>query len=370
MRFKRNAACRDTMGKVAMSKVMLDNLLRKPLPFFSGSQDGIVIYSKLSLMRNLQDFNFPAAASEEVLKQIRHIIKEAVITSGTFGKDALLLDWETLSETDKAALAERRLADHEFFLPGSAKAIFIRADEKFHLAVNNRNHLTLQTISPGMQWRRMWQNANKTDDRLNQHLAYAFDEHLGYLAPYPADMGTGLRLSALLHLPALSIAGDFSGDIDGFTALNTTLSDPDGNALLENGSSLYLLSSNLTIDDSEEEMISGMEKNVAHLCALENNACQEMLEKDPTRLLDYVGRAYGNLCHCYKISAEEAVESIFRLRFGVKMGIFRKIDYQMLCSLLNQIGDAHIRRELGGDISDMEAEIHRAQLCRNAFNQK
>lgn len=353
-----------------MNKVMLDDLLKKPLPFFNGSQDGIVIYSKLSLMRNLQGFNFPAAASEEILKHIRHTIKEAVISSGILGKDALLLDWETLSETDKSALAERRMADHEFFLPGSAKAIFIRADEKFYLTVNNRNHLTLQMISAGLQWRRMWQFANKSDDKLNQHLTYAFDENLGYLAPCPADMGTGLRLSALLHLPALSLAGGFAGDIDGFTALNTTLSDPDGNALLENSGSLYQITTNLTIDDSEEEMVSDMEKNIAHLSMLENNARQELLKKDSSLLLDYVGKAYGNLRHCYKISAAEAMELIFRLRFGVELGVFRNIDLPMLCSLLNQIGDAHIRREFGEDISDMEAEIHRAMLCRNAFNQK
>ncbi len=346
---------------------MLEKLSQNPLPFFhsSAKSDDTVVYSGITLTRNLSNTPFPAGAAEDVCIRVRHAVKEALLLSGAFGDDALLLDREKLSDTEGLLLSGRRWLNKNFFTQGHAKALFIRADEKCALTVNDQDHLNLQTLRPGLHLQDMRQIIDETDNRLNEHLEYAFDDNFGFLTSDITAAGTGMRVTAALHLPALFLTGGVENDIRGLKELQFDVRSFNGGKI--KSSPLYLISNKYTAGGSEESIIERTNAVIKQLTGEEKLVRKELLKKNAAAILDYAGRAYGKLRYSYRISAEEAIDAVFRLQFGTVLGIFRTVDHRRINILMQKISESNIRRESGEDISETEAEIHRAAICRQVL---
>ena len=308
----------------------IDQLLRSPVSFLadSGPEEDIALSSRIRLARNLAGRPFPAAASLESRQEVCELVSQAAAGSGVLGcPDCYRFDPAEMSPLDREILFERRLASRDFLERDGGTRLLIRSDESSSIMINEEDQLRIQTLRPGFQLDEVWRVINELDDELSSKLDYAFDDKLGYLTSCPTNVGTGMRASVMLHLPGLVLSGQIGPTIQGVSKLNLA--------------------------------VRGI------LIAQEKIARQQLILRDRFALLDHVGRSYGILRHAYRITTEEALNSLSGLRIGVDLGMFNTVDIKLVNELFLAINPAHLQKRAGKELSAPERDICRAALCRD-----
>ena len=354
-----------------MINAAVDELLKNPVSFLddSGPDDDIAISSRIRLARNLKDHPFPIAANNEELNNICETITFAAgNTDALGGENMLLFAPENMSELDREILLERRLASREFINTPEARRLFVCPDEGCSLMVNEEDQLRIQTIRPGFQLRKVWQDINYIDDELSKNLDYAFDDQLGYLTCCPTNVGTGMRASVMLHLPGLVLAGQIGATIQGIGKLHLAVRGIFGEGTANSGN-LFQISNQNTLGESESKIIEELDSVIRQLILQEKHARRTLLENDRFSVLDHVGRSYGLLRHSYKLTFEEALHSLSGLRIGVDMGLFNTIDIHKVNELFIDIGPAHLRKNAAGSENNDDLDVFRAAVCREKLRQ-
>ncbi len=350
----------------------VDQLLASPVSFLadSGPDEDIAISSRIRLARNLAGKPFPIAATEEQLREVCEAVTRAASESGALGcPGCFRFDPDQLSLLDREILFERRLASRDFLNREHGTRLLVRADESASIMINEEDHLRIQALRPGFQLQNVWQAINRLDDELASRLDYAFDEKLGYLTSCPTNVGTGMRASVMLHLPALVISGQIGPTIQGVNKLNLAVRGIAGEGS-DNRGNLFQISNQSTLGESEEQILERLSAVIAELIAHEKNTRRLLLEKDRFAILDLVGRSYGMLRYAYKLTLEEALNSLSCVRLGVDLGLFSKVDLRKVNMLFLSINPAHLQKTARPlELSPQECDIRRAELCRGAMNQ-
>ena len=349
-----------------MTDTPIDQLLKNPVSFLddSGPDDDIAISSRIRLARNIKGLPFPQAADEETLNQICAMVTSAAQATDVLGgKEMMHFSPAALSSIDLELLLERRLVSPDFIRTPLNRCLFVCPGEGCSLMVNEEDQLRIQTIRPGFQLQDVWKRINKIDDELGRHLEYAFDEQLGYLTCCPTNIGTGMRASVMLHLPGLVLANQIGPTVHGIGKLHLAVRGIFGEGS-NNCGNLFQISNQCTLGESEEKIIEGLSLVIRQIIQQEKYARRKLLDTDRYAILDHVGRSYGLLRHSYKISFEEALNSLSGLRIGVDMGLFTTLDIHRVNELFIAIGSAHLRKKHPGEYSDRELDIIRANCCR------
>lgn len=355
-----------------MNNDPLQNLLESPVSFLADSDENsnIAISSRIRLARNLKGFPFPCAANAGQLSEICALVSAAACSSETLGcPDCLTFDIAEMSVLDREILEERRLASREFIARPEGARLIVKGDESCSVMVNEEDQVRIQVLAPGFQLDKVWQEIDRLDNELAAHLEYAFDDQLGFLTCSPTNVGTGLKASVMLHLPGLVMTGKLAPTIHGVTKLNLAVRGIFGDGA-ENQGNLFQISNQVTLGDTENGIIEKLSQVVRQLIAQENAARQLVLEKDQAALLDHVGRSYGILRHCYKISSKEALNCLSGLRLGVDMGLFNHVDMHRVNEMFLTIHPAHLQKNAGKTLSSAERDIFRAAYCRQHLTKK
>lgn len=329
-----------------------------------GPETDVAISSRVRLARNLSRHSFPSAASAETLETV---LKEVASAVATRQPNWTLFPMSSLSERQAALLRERHLISTSA-VPDSRGRGFASLPAGLHsLVINEEDHLRFQTLRSGLSLSDSLGELSEIAANMESHLGFASSAQLGYLTSCPSNLGTGLRASVLLHLPALAwfealpevvrkVARVGGLTLRGLHGEESPLECP-----------FIQLSNQVTLGRSEAELVASVESVARSLIDWERRARSSLRDALPPRLEDTIWRAWGALGHARLISAEEAVELLGLVRLGLMLGLLPDQGGAKLASrLLVGMGDGHLEEMTGQSLSARQAEAARAEYLRRA----
>ena len=327
---------------------------------------GIAISSRVRLARNLNDYPFPQHCPVELKKEICGTVLEAAKKLPVFSprKGAMYFELQKLDEHQKAVLLERRLASKEFLANGDGSLLIVSSDERAGIMVNEEDQLRIQCIAPGFTLPQLLCGINKIDDKLSEHLDFAYDSRYGYLTACPSNAGTGLRASVMLHLPGLMMTEEIIPTIEGASKLHLAVRGLRGEGS-NNSGCFFQISNQFTLGINENESVELLSNAITRIIEAEKAARRRLLESSKTTLYDRIGRAYGTLKYCYTVSLDEAFNILSLLRLGADLGLFNAIDIPLVNFLQIAIQPGHLECNISHDGTDCSCDVKRAILCRN-----
>lgn len=344
----------------------INTLLKTPVSFLnsSGNNSDIAISTRIRLARNLRQYPFPVAAADDEKNEICRLVIDAVEKTDALGDADKVFQFfpAELSDIDREILLERRLASREFIGHTSGTALLVCPQERCSVMVNEEDQLRMQSIRPGFQLNEAWQEINTIDDKLSGVLNFAFDEKLGYLTCCPTNVGTGMRASVMLHLPALVLTEQIAPTVHGINKLHLAVRGTFGEGT-DNCGNLFQVSNQSTLGEKESRTLDTLTQVIEQLILHERQARKYLLEQEQYKILDFIGRSYGVLRHSYRLSCEEALQSLSGVRLGADLGLFNSLTLRQVNELFISVLPAHIRK--ASDISaDADCDFQRASLCR------
>ncbi|MDI3533738.1 MAG: protein arginine kinase [Thermosediminibacterales bacterium] len=333
----------------------------------NGPEADVVLSSRIRLARNLRNVPFPHKANLEQADKIIKQVFDAIEKSSEFAGQFRCFRMKELTHLERQILVEKHLISPA--LAESEKgAAFIKHDESVSIMVNEEDHIRIQTLYPGLQMEKAWQLSTKIDDVLEERLDYAFDEKKGYLTACPTNVGTGIRVSVMLHLPALNMLNQSNGIFTTIGQVGLTVRGLYGEGSKGLGN-IYQISNQLTLGQSEEDIINNLKGVTKQIIEHERSAREKLLKDAGIRLQDRVGRAYGILSNSYIISSQEAMELLSDVRLGIDLNLIKNLDSRILNEMMILIRPAYLQKFFGQELNEYERDIKRASLLRDRLKQ-
>lgn len=332
-----------------------------------GPESDIVITSRVRLARNLAMVPFPHMLKDE--QQARQVIEQLKQSLPKLpGYDMTRLD--QLSELDRQVLVEKHLISPEFAREASPfKATITNDIGSVAIMVNEEDHLRIQCMLPGLQLGQAYGLADEVDNALESVLDYAFDEDRGYLTACPTNVGTGMRASVMLHLPAIAMTNQQGQVFGSVPQLGLTVRGLYGENTEFLGN-FYQLSNQVTLGLSEEDIINNLWTVTMHVVEQERGIREKLRQDMPYQLEDKVWRSYGLVTHARVLSSQEALALLSDVRMGVDMGILPSIPRHILNELIVAIRPAHLQRSSGREMEPLERDVARAEIIKKKLKVK
>jgi len=331
--------------------------------FETGLPDGPAVSSRIRLARNIAGCAFPDWAGQEECDQIWRgvttVIQEQNLLPG--GRQWAMPE---LSELDRGILYERHLISREMAGKERGSGVLVGPGEHTALMINEEDHLRLQAIEPGIRLREAYARIDAIDDQLEEHLSYAFSPRLGYLTACPSNVGTGLRASVMLHLPGLVLMNEMGPILNGISKIGLAVRGLWGEGT-EAAGNMFQISNQITLGRKEEEIIEHLEQIVLELTEHEQKARGRLLEERRTVLEDYIGRAYGILCHACILNSKEALDLLSAIRLGVDLELVHHVPRREVDRLFIHSQPAHLQQVAGRMLEPEERDTERARLIRS-----
>lgn len=331
----------------------------------TSSKTAIVLMTRVRLARNLARTPFPGWAKPAQREEIMEICRAAVASTSQM-KRSLGVSVSELSDLEKQILVERHLISRELSGAKGGSAVVISKDQAYSVMVNEEDHLRIQVLRSGFQLKKTWNSINELDTALEAKLDYAFSPTLGYLTACPTNLGTGMRASAMMHLPALVIAGQMEKVVRAVNQLGMVVRGLFGEGSDASGS-IFQISNQTTLGESEEEIIKRLGGVLTTIVEHEINAREKLLEADSNKLFDKIGRAYGILCNGYVINSGEAMNLLSLIRMGVDLGAFPDGNRSMIDRLFIEAQPGHLQHAQKGEFDPAHRDILRAERLRAEF---
>ncbi|NQW99529.1 protein arginine kinase [bacterium] len=343
-------------------------LIKHPADWMTGGQGqhGAVLTSRIRLARNLRRHPFPGWAKRDQRAAALDLMRPAVDALPAM-KGAFSHELADLTSVQKQVLVERHLISREHAARGEGSAAVIERRQTLSLMLNEEDHLRMQAIRPGLQLTAAFNALSEIDTELEESLEFAFDPTLGYLTTCPTNLGTGLRASAMLHLPGLVLSDQIGQVLQAVNKIGLAVRGLYGEGT-ESLGNLYQISNQSTLGESEETIIRRLERVISQVSNHEQNAREKLLEDDPEMVSDKIGRAYGVLRYAHIIDSKEALNHLSLLRLGGTLGFFSP-ETAMLCdTLLMDIQPAHLQLHSGRKLSPEERDSIRAEIVRSRLH--
>ncbi len=328
------------------------------------NDNDIMVSTRVRIARNIKKYPFPNMMSEKDAKGVCDDVKSAIFNSNS----SLAGDFEYLELAKTNPVNIRALTEQHFISPDLAKSKFgsvlINKDRTMSIMVNEEDHIRLQVILSGLKLKEAWETASKVDDLIEESVEYAFDEELGYLTACPTNLGTGLRASVMMHLPALTMTREISKIISSAGGLGIAVRGiyGEGSEALGN---LYQISNQITMGSTEEELIAKVENIAKQIEGYEREARKNLLKNNKTALENRVWRSYGILKYSREISSKEAKALISDVILGKALNIIDEEVKAPLVELMVKTEPAVITD--GKDMGAAERDIKRAELIRTSM---
>ncbi len=324
-----------------------------------GAESDIVISTRIRLARNLVGLPFPHLLSSEKAQEILNQMNQICSGDSDFALEFFRLT--DFSESERQILVEKHLISPNLVENPENKAVILNPEQSISIMVNEEDHLRLQGFLPGLQLKAAWENLNKVDDFLEAHLDYAFEGRWGYLTACPTNIGTGMRASLMLHLPALVMLKQMGGAVANVNKLGFAVRGLYGEGTEALGN-LYQISNQITLGQSEEDILISLAALAAQIIKSERAAREILLEKRRPQIQDQAGRAYGILKYANLISSQEALKLLSDLRLGSDLGLGVKISGELLTELMIMSRPAWLIKAAGEELNSLERDQKRAEL--------
>lgn len=329
-----------------------------------GPQSEIVISSRIRLARNVANYPFMSKATRVQRTELHRLCREKLMS--TYGqRDLFYVEMDKTDEVDRQLLVERHLISKQHAAGEGSRGVAIARDEALAVMVNEEDHLRIQVLRSGLQLRDCWEEADRLDDQLQESLEYAFSNRFGYLTACPTNLGTGLRVSVMVHLPALKLTGEIDKVFRAAKDMHLAVRGLYGEGTEAIGD-FYQISNQTTLGRSETEILNEFNDVVIPRIILAENQARSILENErPLSLDDKIGRAIGTLRHARLLTSEESLYFLSHLRLGVVMKRVSGIDLHTLNLLFLQTQPAHLQRVAGRPLDGEQRKAARAEFIRN-----
>jgi protein arginine kinase len=328
-----------------------------------GPHDRIVMSSRVRLARNLRDAAFPGWAKKAERLKVLEAIRP-VVESLPEMKDCFSEVMDNLTTLDKQILVERHLISREHAAKSSGSGLVFNREESFCVMINEEDHLRMQALRPGLQLRQAWGAIDHLDSELEKRLDYAFNDDLGYLTACPTNLGTAIRVSAMLHLPGLVLAEQINPIIQSVNKLGLAVRGLYGEGTEALGN-VFQVSNQMTLGESESTIVERLDKVLSQIIEHEENARQILLEKKPKVVFNHIGRAYGILANAHSISSKETMNLLSLMRLGVDLGLFPVEERPTVDELFVVTQPAHLQKQFSDKLSAEERDLLRADMLRD-----
>jgi len=335
----------------------------------SGPQHEIVISSRVRLARNVAAYPFMSKASRAQRSELHRACREKLLNL-TAGRSVFYVDMDRTDEIDRQLLVERHLISKQHAAGEGARGVAISNDEAVSVMVNEEDHLRLQVLRSGMQLKEAWEEADKLDDLLQGQLEYAFSQRFGFLTACPTNLGTGLRVSVMLHLPALKMTGEIEKVFRAAKDMHLAIRGLYGEGTEAIGD-FYQISNQTTLGRSEMEILTEFSELIIPRIIMAEVAARQVLENErPLALDDKIGRAIGVLTEARLLSSEETLFFLSHLRLGVVMKRVTGLDLATINQLFLQTQPAHLQRSIGKPLEGDARKAARAEFVRGKLAKK
>lgn len=331
----------------------------------NGSEQDVVIRTRIHLTRNLRDIPFPSKMNRTDRLTLVHKAMDAVEENKALSHILRYMDMGSLSKMEAVSLVERYLVSAEFISDCEGRGVFITDDESMSIMVNEEDHIHIQSSLWGLNLENAYQKADILDDLLNRSLHFAFDKDLGYLTQNPVKLGTGMRASLILHLPALRDSGGVVRVSSNLSKLGLSL-----RGVFETGEdskgAVYQLSNQVTFGISEQEAIANLKSIATQLIHQERALWEELAEKP--EIQDTVSRSLAILQSAKMMAYDEFLQLASNVRFGISVGLIGDIRSDQLNRLIIAMQPATLTLRSGKKLTQNERRILRANQVRNLLH--
>ncbi|MBV9391767.1 MAG: protein arginine kinase [Verrucomicrobia bacterium] len=327
-----------------------------------GGDHPVVISSRVRLARNLSKMPFPGWAKKTERIRILDEIKPEINCLNQM-KDGFSEHLNELSAVEKQVLVERHLISREHAAKGVGSAVMISSSQAISIMINEEDHLRMQAITSGLDLLKTFQMIDEVDTALEAHLDFAFDPELGYLTACPTNVGTGMRASAMVHLPGLVLGEQVNQVVNSVNKIGLAVRGLYGEGTEALGN-LFQVSNQTTLGEKESQIIERLNKVIETLIQRESQARENLLATRRTTLLDQIGRAYGILTHAHSVSSKEALNLLSIMRLGIDLGFFPEGGRLIINALLMETQPAHLQHFSQQKLAAEERDYRRADIVR------
>ncbi len=334
----------------------------------SGPESDIVISSRIRLARNLAEYPFIRKCTPQDRKAIVKAV-QLKWNDGALSESVDFVNVDRLSDLDRQFLMERQIISRELSENEGARGVILDFSEQFSVMVNEEDHLRIQVMQSGLDLNVAWERINRLDDSLEAHLIYAFHDRMGYLTACPTNVGTGLRVSVMVHLPALVITKQIDKVFRSLQKINIAVRGLFGEGSQFSGD-FYQVSNQITLGKSERELIEQVTDIVPKLIDYERKARDFLVHESEQELQDDVSRALGILCTAKKISSEETMHYLSKVRMGVNLGLIEDVKIPTVNKLFIHTQPAHLQKIRGHKLNTSDRNIERATYLQQHLVQR
>jgi len=344
----------------------LDDLLRSPGEWQStgGPRGDVVISSRIRLARNLTGFHFLNKAALAERREIARTLFKA-ISANDFGRNTFYVDIDKSDALDRQFLVERHLISRQHADGEGSRGVAISPSETLALMINEEDHLRIQVLRRGMNLDDAWNEMIRVDTCLESVVEFSFHKQYGYLTACPTNVGTGLRVSVMLHLPALRLTNEIEKVLRAAKEMRLAVRGLYGEGTDALGD-FFQVSNQITLGQTEEEILSGFKDHVIPSIVNYEQEARRILKRDRLAALDdRVWRAVGLLENARAISSEEALSLLSHLRMGVILDRVQHIGLDAISELFIATQSAHLQKRRGQKLDGEHRSIARADFIRN-----
>ncbi|MDB5333519.1 MAG: putative phosphotransferase [Phycisphaerales bacterium] len=322
----------------------------------NGPMSEIVISSRIRLARNVNGFPFLTRCTRHQRQALEHKVRDTILAAD-LSPEVLYVDLDNAPEMDRQLLVERHLISKPHAGAEGARGVAVAENETLSVMVNEEDHLRIQCLRSGLQLEEAWEQINKVDDRLESALDWSFHPRFGYLTACPTNVGTGIRVSVMLHLPALKLTGEIEKLFRAAKDMRLAVRGLYGEGTEATGD-FYQISNQTTLGKPEDEIISDFKHAIVpKIIEWEQHARRTLRDDRTVQLDDKVGRAVGLLRSARLIASEETLLLLSHLRMGVHLGRVKDIDLRTINELFLLTQPAHLQRIQG---RKLEGDVRRA----------
>lgn len=331
----------------------------------STENSDVVKSTRIRFLRNLSEFKFNLNSKEDIEK-LENKIKDNLYGIGYGLKFLKLKDMDDIT---KKSLVEKNLITPEFSLKRSETgSILINEDENICIMIGGKDHLNIQVFSSGLDLENTLNLAIEIDEKIGDTLGYAISKKYGYLTSSPSNIGTGLKASAIVYLPALTKTRNTRKIFDAINSfgMNIKASNSDNN---QNQSYIYEISNKQTLGITEKEIVKNLKVIIETVMEQERQA-RKLLTKDEIELEDEIFRSYGIFTNARKISYDEALSLLSNIKLGVDLGVLDDLTDLKVQKLYLYIKPANLQKYLGERYERLDRDIKRAEVIKQIINEK
>ena len=335
----------------------------------SGPLRDVVLSSRIRLARNIADIPFPSIMKPEHGEQVANKVRDSF--NDRKPSDTLnfaFMHMRDVPVVERQILVEKHLASQDLMKQYGISSILLDTSEKITVMINEEDHIRMQCILPGFQLNQAWELLNQVDDTIEDHVEYAFHEELGYLTSCPTNVGTGLRSSVMMHLPALTMNKQMNVILQTISKIGLTARGiyGEGSEALGN---IYQISNQITLGPSEEEIINNLILACRQIVEKERIARRALYKTASIQFDDAIWRGFGILQNARVLELKEFMTLVSQLRMGLSMGLITGFTLEQIDGLMTAGQPANVVKKAGRAVESNEIDIARAEVIRQTMKE-